>query len=98
MEVKMSKPEITVTKRQLSIWLLRSFRYCLGRHTYVVSDCADDLKKYWEVMPEGYRKQIVDDIKHYLEHLLEGEHICDIKTWTKLLAFAEKNLEAPSDK
>lgn len=85
--------EITVTKKDLSGWLLCFFRYSLGRHTYITSVCCNDLMKYWEVMSEGYRKQIIGDLDHYFECGLEGEHDCDIQSWEKLLEFAKKNLE-----
>jgi len=84
--------EITVTKKDLTVWLLCFFRYSLGRHTYIVSTCCDDLRKYWDIMPEGYRKQIVDDLDHYFEHSLVYEHDCDIRSWKGLLEFAKENL------
>lgn len=92
-EKKVEDYEITVTKRDLSVWLLCFFRYSLGRHTYIVSDCCEDIMRYWEVIPESYRKQIINDLNHYFEFFLEGEHNCDIKSWRELLEFAKKNLE-----
>lgn len=83
--------EIVVTKQDLAGWLLCFFRYSLGRHTYITGVCVDDLIKYWDVMPTGYRGQIIRDLEHYFKHGLEGEHSCDIDSWRELLEFAKVN-------
>jgi len=87
--------EIIVTKRDLSVWLLCFFRYSLGRHTYIVSTCVEDLIRHWDIIPTGYRRQIVGDLEHYFAFDLKSEWKCDIDSWRKLLEFAKTNQVNP---
>ncbi len=82
--------KITIDKEKLAVWLLCFFRYSLRRHTYIVGDCCEDLIRYWDVMPEFYKKQIIDDLENYMMDL-KGQHDCDVKDWRNLLDFAKKN-------
>ncbi len=51
-----------VNDRELAHMLLCSFRYSLGRMTYITSTCAGWLRQYWHIMPDAWREQIHRDI------------------------------------
>lgn len=75
---------VTINIRTFQILLLESFRYCLGRRTYAVSDCVELLTEHWKLLPEGYQKQMHGDISHAIEHKMAGDD-CDIVEWKKIL-------------
>ena len=60
--------------------LLCSFRYSLGRMTYIVSDCVKWLTLYWHIMPESWRAQIHEDIRKAMEQDTAGM-ACDVEQW-----------------
>ena len=91
-----NKTEITISKQKLSILLLIKFRYSLNRHTYIVSDCCEDLKQYWSLMCRNYREQIINDLEHYFTDL-KHEHKCDIDEWRKMLEFAKLELNSKEE-
>jgi hypothetical protein len=45
------------------LMVLAAFRYCLGRQTYIVSDCADWLVEQWENIGESTRKLIQRELE-----------------------------------
>ena len=45
------------------LMVIAATRYCLGRMTYIVSDCADWLIKIWPLLSEATRKIIQRDIE-----------------------------------
>jgi len=45
-------------------WMIhQSVRYCLGRRSYVVSECTDWLIKNWHEIPENTRAIIKQDVE-----------------------------------
>jgi len=66
--------------------LISSFRYALGRRTYIVSQIVEYLKEDWEVLSEWQQKQIKGDIEHAIEHDIAGDP-CDIEHWKKVLEY-----------
>lgn len=77
-----------ISNWDLAILLSQSFRYCLGRHTYAVSDCCELIKKHHKIMPMSYLKQIESDLeKDYFRGAMKNEHACDIESWLDLLRF-----------
>lgn len=42
---------------------LAAFRYCVGRMTYIVGDCANWLIENWNAIPEGTRACIQRDLE-----------------------------------
>jgi hypothetical protein len=84
----MTQPTITnsieVPTRDFQVMLLCWFRYSLGRRTYMPSYCCEYLKKFWELLPFDYKRQIHGDINHAVEHDMAGDK-CDIDTWKELL-------------
>jgi len=77
---------IEVPEYTLQVLLLESFRHCLGRQTYAVSECVEALMKYWSVLPEAWQKQIKQDIGDAMKNGTYG-HLCDLKEWEKILDF-----------
>ena len=75
---------------------LAAFRYCLGRSTYIVSDCADWLIANWQAMPEGTRHCIQreveeaikrdEDARERREEYLPLGHDCDRAEWLRVRA------------
>lgn len=54
-----------------NLMIIAAVRYCLGRMTYIVSDCADWLIHIWPALDERTRKVIQRDIEHAFE--LDGK-------------------------
>jgi len=50
------------------------------------SYCCEYLKKHWGILPEGYRRQVHDDIRHAIEHDMAGAD-CDARTWREMLQY-----------
>jgi hypothetical protein len=75
---------IGIPEQTLAHLLLCSFRYSLGRKTYITGMCREWLETYWKHMPNQYREQIRDDIRHAIEHDLAG-HACDVSEWKRVL-------------
>lgn len=78
------KPKIKVEQKDLSSLLLCTFRYALGRRTYIVNECCEWLTEYWDIIPEGWREQIHSDIRHAIEHDMAGDK-CDVESWRMIL-------------
>lgn len=73
-----------IPKRDLQMMLLSAFRYSLGRTTYMSSVCVEWLTKWWDILPENYKRQIHNDITRAIELKIAGDD-CDIAEWKKLL-------------
>ena len=71
-----------------------AFRYCLGRMTYIVSDCADWLIEQWPNIAENARKVIQRDLEEAFKRDDEARedgqdykplgHDCDRAQWEKV--------------
>lgn len=68
----------------LSHLLLSSFRYSLGRTTYITSCCAEWLERYWHIVPPAWKVQIHGDIREAIEQGWAG-HDCDVASWNRVL-------------
>lgn len=77
--------ETSVDNQTLAHLLLCSFRYSLGRMTYIVSDCVEWLTRYWNLLPSGWKRQIHDDIRKAIEQGRAG-HDCDLAQWRRVLS------------
>lgn len=73
-----------VTEEDLQIMLLSTFRYSLGRKTYMSEVCADFLTKWWHVLPESHRQMIQDEIRHGIRIGNAGSD-CDVAAWERVL-------------
>ncbi len=83
----------SITTHLLSNLLLCSFRYALGRRTYITSDCAAWLTQWWHILPRQWQEQIHDDIRQAIERNAAG-HACDIEQWKRVLALPIKDAAA----
>ena len=64
--------------------LICSFRYALGRRTYVPSMIVEELILNWAYLTEFDKNQIQNDIRHTIHHDMAGDQ-CDIDEWNKIL-------------
>ena len=80
---------IEIPKQTLQVLLLESFRYCIGRMTYAVSDCVENLTWYWEELPKSYQKMIKREIEEAIKNNCAG-HPCDIVQWMRILKLETK--------
>lgn len=76
---------IKIDEQNLAHILLCSFRYSLGRMTYIVSECVEWLECYWHLMPPGWKRQIQGDIRQAIASGHAG-HDCDVANWKRVLA------------
>jgi len=73
---------------------IAAFRYCLGRMTYIVSDCADWLIEQWENLSPSARSIIKRDLEEAFaqddEDRANGNkyknlgHDCDRQQWERV--------------
>lgn len=69
-------------------------RYCIGRMTYVVSDCADWLIKIWPDLDNNVKNTIINDIESAFvsdnfdrangKKYKELGHDCDRAQWERV--------------
>jgi hypothetical protein len=71
-----------------------AFRYCLGRRSYIVTECVQWLHEYWGGIPQSIKNSIIDEIQIALDEDLAGD-LPDISCWNALLEYARK--KAASD-
>ncbi len=74
---------------------LAAFRYCLGRRSYIVTECVQWLYEYWDDLPPVAQKTIKDEIQIALDEDMAGD-LCDISCWNALLEYA-KEKAAPAE-
>ena len=74
----------TVNQKDMETFLICSFRYALGRQTYIVSDIAEKLIEYKDVLPEFLVKQVHDDIEKAIDVNSAGADM-DIEVWKKVM-------------
>lgn len=75
---------VSIDRRLFAILLLQSFRYCLGRMTYAVSDCVENLTQYWDYLPPAWQQQIHGDINRAIDCGNAGMGM-DARQWKKIL-------------
>ncbi len=75
---------VTIPIRIFEVLMLESFRYCLGRRTYATGVCVENLTKYWDLIPDCYKKQMHEDINRAIKLNIAGDR-CDIAEWRKIL-------------
>lgn len=74
------------------LMIMAAVRYCLGRRTYIVGDCADWIIDNWKDWPDNVRTIIERDVEEEFERdglnpewKVLGDH-CDKKQWEKVRA------------
>ena len=82
-----------------------AFRYCLGRMTYIVSDCADWLIEQWPNISQNAQKIIARDLeaafKQDDEDRINGKdhntlgHDCDRAAWERVRLVYRQESEKP---
>lgn len=63
-------------------------RYCLGRMTYIVSECVDWLLENWDSFEPSTRKLIRDETREAIRDERAGME-CDVDQWERLLRETE---------
>ena len=76
-----------------------AFRYCMGRSTYIVSDCVDWLMDVWPHLNQStkalIKRELVEGFRADDEARSRGAtffplgHDCDRDQWRKLKAFVD---------
>ncbi|ATW46605.1 preprotein translocase subunit SecG [Glaesserella parasuis] len=85
---------ISVNHSTFQTLAIQSLRYCRGRMTYVVSDCADFIRQHWQDFSQNTKNIIIRELDTGLK-LHEGDvrdgreyrylgHDCDYRTWKNL--------------
>jgi hypothetical protein len=71
-------------------------RYCIGRRSYIVSDCADWILANWGDWPENVKTIIQRDIEQEFDRDVQNPNWkpigddCDKREWEKVRALWEK--------
>ena len=77
-----------VTKQEFETMIVESFRYCLGRRSYAVSECVERTKKYWPKLSDNIKKLILKDIQECIDRGGAGDD-CDVREWNSLIEFSK---------
>ena len=77
-----------IRKDQLATLLFNSFRYCLGRKTYAVSEYVEILVQEWDELPRKYKDLIKKEIKIVINTGNAGMDM-DAKEWQQILELEE---------
>lgn len=78
------------------LMVVAAFRYCLGRMTYIVSDCTEWLIEIWPILPDNVKTLIERELEEAFvrddEHRADGNdykalgHDCDRAAWLTVRA------------
>ena len=85
----MKKIKELETRWQNHLMIIAAFRYCLGRQSYIVSECTHWLCEWWEDIRPQTKKIILGEIKEALEKGTAGD-VCDQETWRSFLEYVTK--------
>lgn len=58
---------ISVNHSTFQTLAIQSLRYCRGRMTYVVSDCADFIRQHWQDFSQNTKKHYHQRIRYGVE-------------------------------
>ena len=64
--------------------LVASFRYALGRQTYIVSEVVENILKNWEFLSLKFKTKIKEEIQEAIKNNNAGSDI-DIEQWNMIL-------------
>ena len=81
---KEQSQSIEINTFELSEIIFYSFRYALGRKTYVVSDVVEKISKYWNDIDEKHQRLIIKEIEDAIAMNNYGMEM-DLKEWQKVL-------------
>lgn len=84
--------EVRVSKDELSVMLIATVRYALGRQSYFPGIAQGLLKKFWGVVSKADRDVILRDMQEYLEKgtRLNG-HDCYEHEWRDLFVWLREH-------
>ena len=68
-----------------NLMALAAFRYCLGRSSYIVSDCVDWLIANWDEFDISLKKVIQFEIQEEIEAATIPMMDCDLYEWKRVL-------------
>lgn len=66
---------------------IAAFRYCLGRCSYIVSECCEHLITNWDNLHDATKILIVEEIEEAFEKGCYGMR-CDKNSWQRVLDHA----------
>lgn len=72
-----------MTEQEQDTILFYAFRYALGRMTYAVSDVAELLIKYKNILTPLHKERIIKEIDEAIERNSAGMS-CDVKEWEQV--------------
>ena len=72
-----------------NLMVTAAHRYCLGRRTYIVSECVDWLISIWNFLDLTTKKRIIEETQEALDKDHAGDK-CDIEQWERLINVALK--------
>lgn len=75
---------ISISKKELNVAILCSFRYALGRMTYIVPDVVALIIEYKEVLNKHARATIVSEIDAAIENGTAGMKM-DVSEWLRVV-------------
>jgi hypothetical protein len=79
------------------LMIIAAVRYCIGRRSYIVSDCADWILANWDDWPENVRTIIQRDLEQEFERAAQNPDWnplgddCDKREWEKVRALWGEN-------
>jgi hypothetical protein len=79
------------------LMIIAAVRYCIGRRTYIVSDCADWILANWGDWPENVKTIIQRDLENEFERAAQNPDWkplgddCDKREWEKVRALWRNN-------
>mgnify|MGYP003442373814 FL=1 len=85
---------MTYTNKDLELLWLTSFRYCMGRSTYIVDDFKQTFIKNYDTVPCPVRRIIERELSWEFgkeEQYQNLGHSCDKKAWQDVLNFIREN-------
>lgn len=80
LEKLLQKPAIKVSE----LTLLASFRYALGRQTYIVSEVVENILANWQTLSQNTKDKMKVDIEEAIENNSIG-HDIDKEQWNKII-------------
>ena len=79
LENLLKKPSIKVSE----LTLFSSFRYALGRQTYIVSEVVEHILANWKVLSQNTKEKIKEEIAEAIKNNSIG-HDIDKQQWLKI--------------
>jgi DNA replicative helicase MCM subunit Mcm2 (Cdc46/Mcm family) len=80
LEELLQKPVIKVSE----LTLLASFRYALGRQTYIVSEVVENILANWQILSQKVKDKMKEEIEEAIKNNSIGLEI-DKEKWNKII-------------